>query len=170
MIISKYFIKRKINDLACNRHRIRRFKSWSEVNRVMVFYHTAESETVVKCIDTLEKMGKTVFLCSYGSAVPENKEGNLHIQPQKDVSWWGYPQESVLKTLNDFKPDMLIDLTQKQCCVLQYLFLKCNCDFKTGIKKENQKLYDFAISMTESTDINYLFNQIIFYLQTIRSK
>lgn len=170
MIISKYFIKRKINALAQSKHRIRRFKSWSEINRVVLFYHTAESEIVVKCIDTLKKMGKTVFLCSYGNTIPENNEGNLHLQPQKGVNCWGYPQDSALKILNDFKPDILVDLTMKQCCVLQYLFLQCNCDFKTGIKKENQKLFDFAISVTESTDINYLFNQIIFYLQTIRSK
>lgn len=173
MKISNYFIKRKIENLSRKINREKVFKSMNEIRRIIIFCNSSECKEVFLSVSRLEEMGKKVLVCSYGTAcVKDIKEETsvLEVSSKKDLNFLGIPVASVIEKLNDFKPDILIDLTSRTSYPLDYLFLACACDFKTGIKKKDHKTYDFSISATESADINYLFNQIIFYLQTIRTK
>lgn len=173
MRISNYFIKRKIENLAKKGNRTKTFKSLDEIDRAIIFCNSSECKKIFSCVSRLEEMGKKMLVCSYGGlSGKEVNEGTsvLEVSPQKDLNFFGMPSSSIIKKLNDFKPDILIDLTSRVSYPMEYLFLACECDFKTGIKKKDHEHYDFSISVTESTDIDYLFNQIIFYLQTIRTK
>lgn len=173
MRISNYFIKQKIENLARKTNRVKKFKSMNEIDRVIIFCNSSEQQEVLPCVSRLAEMGKKVWICSYGT-MPEAKIGEgiflLEIIPKKDLDLRGIPSASIVKKLNDFAPDILIDLTSRISYPMQYLFLCLTCDFKVGITKKDRKQYDFSISVTESTDLCYLFNQIIFYLQTIRTK
>lgn len=172
MILSYYFIRKKITELVAAQKRTRKFKTIQEVQSVLLFYCLSDSEEVEPCISELKKMGKRVLACGYtSSAIASPKdESYLLVEAKKDLDHWAFPSNTLINTLNDFKPDIIIDLSGGDCYVMQYLLLQCNCDFKTGIKRDKQDLYDFSILMTERMNIDYFFKQIIFYLQTIRSK
>lgn len=172
MILSYYFIKKKIAELAAAHKRTRKFKTIQEVERVLLFYSLSDSDAVEHCIDKLKEMGKQVLACTYtASAVtPPKDESYFFVEAKKDLDYWAFPSSTLINTLNAFNPDIIIDLSEANCYVMQYLLLQCTCNFKTGIKRSKQDLYDFSILETERMHIDYFFEQIIFYLQTIRSK
>lgn len=66
--------------------------------------------------------------------------------------------------------DILIDLTRPGNYVMQYLLLKHPAPFKVGAKNGGPDLYDLTVAVTENTDMRYVFEQIVFYLRTIRFK
>ena len=45
-----------------------------------------------------------------------------------------------------------------------------NETYKIGIKKAERDLHDFSLLVTDRDEFNYLFEQILFYLQNIRTK
>lgn len=173
MSIRNYFIKRKIAKLAQHTGRKKVFRSWKEINRVIIFYDLSDRNEVNFCVSALKEAEKEVLLCTYGTDRPDVKNDSdlsLTVSSKTDLDLFGIPLPSTIKVLNDFSPDILIDLTSRVSYTMQFLFLSCICDFKTGIKKNDMNQYGFAISVTDHTDINYLFKQIIFYLQCIRTK
>lgn len=179
MILTNYFIKRRIDALLSSVTRSRRFKTIDEINTVLLLYHAADTKKVETCVSRLREMGKTVYTCGYkAEEAPQNLSKNegadndthIYIRNKQDVNMWGIPSEVILERMNACCPDIVIDLTCRKDYVMQYLLLKCDCNFKTGIKSDERDLYDFSISAVESKDLTYLFEQIIFYLQTIRSK
>lgn len=173
MILTDYFIKRAVHRGALSSNRNRRFKTMEEVRNVLLMYNVKDSKEIEVCAAQLKKMGKRIYACGYkADEMPllENDHTHIYVQPEKDITLWGMPKSAVLQKMNEWKPDMVIDLTRNKEYVMQYLFLKCDCDFKTGIKSGEKELYDFSVSIAENKDLIYLFGQIIFYLQTIRSK
>lgn len=178
MILTNYFIKRRIDGLLSSVTRTRRFKTIDEINTVLLLYHVSDSKEVETCISRLKAMGKMVYTCGYkAEEAPQSPSGeekdddtHIYIRHKQDVNLWGMPAEAVLEKINACRPDVVIDLTRSKNCVMQYLLLKCDCNFKAGIKNGERDLYDFSISAVENKDLTYLFEQIIFYLQTIRSK
>lgn len=172
MILKNYLIKRKIGRLLSSGHRRRCFRSLDGIERVLLFYRAADAEAAGICADRLKKLGKQVYTCSYRGAAPPSAGSETHIgiDPKTDLDRRGIPAETLIDRLDACRPDLLVDLTREKDYVMQYLLLKCRCDFKAGIKSGEDDRYDFTLAGTENKDLVYLFEQIIFYLQTIRSK
>ncbi len=173
MILTHYFIKRKINRLLSSAKRSRRFKTLNEIHNVLLLCHAADADEVKQCAARLKKAGKkvTVCMCETASAASRNGDPDIfYVSPAHDVTVWGFPESSVVQKVNACTPDIVIDLTRKNEYVMQYLLLRSECDFKAGIRSEEKAFYDFSVSATENKELSYLFEQIIFYLQTIRSK
>ncbi|WP_106827980.1 DUF6913 domain-containing protein [Parabacteroides pacaensis] len=175
MILTNYFIKRKVNKLVSSIPRNRKFKSLNEIDTILLLYHVSDSKEIEKCVLQLKKIGKKVYTCGYkAEEAPQGTDPeddfHIYVQAKKEVNIWGMPSGAIVEKMNACRPDVIIDLTRRKEYVMQYLLLKCNCDFKTGIKEDENDLYDFSISGAKNKDLLYLFEQIIFYLQTIRSK
>lgn len=173
MILTHYFIKRKIDRLLSSARRSRRFKTISEIQNVLLLCHAEDAEEVNRCAACLKKAGKKVNLCVYETVPAATRNDDspiIYVCPAQDVTVWGFPESPVMQKVIACKPDVVIDLTRKKEYVMQYLLLRSECDFKAGIRSEEKAFYDFSVSATENKELSYLFEQIIFYLQTIRSK
>lgn len=173
MILTHYFIKRKINRLLSSARRSRRFKTINEIHNVLLLCHAEDAKEVEQCAVRLKKAGKKITICMYETtpAASRNDDSDiLYVRPSQDVTVWGFPESSVMQKVNACPSDIIIDLTRKNEYVMQYLLLRSECDFKVGIRSEENAFYDFSVSATENKELSYLFEQIIFYLQTIRSK
>ncbi|MCC8170757.1 MAG: hypothetical protein LIP00_03030 [Parabacteroides sp.] len=173
MILTHYFIKRKINRLLLSARRNRRFKTISEIQNVLLLCHAEDAKEVEQCAVRLKKEGKKVAICMYETTAAASRNDDsdtFYVCPAQDVTVWGFPESSVMQQVAACNPDIVIDLTRKKEYVMQYLLLRSECDFKAGIRSEENAFYDFSVSATENKELSYLFEQIIFYLQTIRSK
>ncbi|MDR2969950.1 MAG: hypothetical protein LBV32_10170 [Tannerellaceae bacterium] len=151
-----FFIKRAVGKLAkVSGKRKRCFRSLQDARDIVVFYEAKDSEQVEPGLNALRALQKNVHPCVY-SAGQENARG--------------FPIPEIANRINALRADILIDLTGGDCYPMKYLLLQHPSRFKAGIKTDGKDLYDFSISATGREELPYLFEQIIFYLQTIRSK
>lgn len=172
MIVSNYFIKKKIRGLAADPPaRDCLFRSLRDVKNILVFYEARQKETIEPCLEDLRMLHKKMTVCVYTSGTSSRSfpDGYQIIGP-KDVNIWGFPSPAISHAVQELKADLLIDLSGPHCYPLQYLLLQHPSPFKVGIKRGSPDLYDLSILVTEQDDIKYLFGQILFYLQSIHSK
>lgn len=173
MRLTNYFIRKKVKALAGKSGRRQsRFCSLSEARQVLVLFNAENRDVVESCLDKLRKLNKNVQACAYvsGDTVPEMPPSYQVIHAKTDLDMWYMPKEEICKKFNANKADILIDLTMGNNYVMQYLLLQHPSLFKVGARSNDLDLYDLTISVTEATDIKHIFEHILFYLQTIRSK
>jgi hypothetical protein len=175
MILTNFFLHRKLRRLKrASARRTHSYRSLADVRYVMVMCEARDWKTVEPCIAKLKAMGKTVHPCIYTRKQDETPIWDyacLLVEAGKDINIWGFPDRKVQEQLRGLTIDLLLDLTGSPQPVMQYLMLLQPSAFKAGAKyPADEDMYDFAIIMKDGVhDITYLFNQIINYLQVIRS-
>lgn len=173
MILTNYFIKKKIRELSeAQSARKHGFRSLKEARSILVMYQDKDIEAIEPCLETLRMLNKQVVACVYlsgtsGGALPEDCHT---LDAKADLTLWGFPKEPKSREIKELKADLLISLIEPDCYALQYILLQHDCTFKVGAKRGETDLYDLSILVTDRDDIKYLFGQILFYLQSIRSK
>jgi len=174
MKINEYFIQRKVKRLAAGMaKRVHCFRSLKEAHDIVVFYEGKNLEEIEPCLETLRMLRKNVRACVSVSveAPADFPESYVLVNTAKELNFWGFPKNETIERVNAMNADILIDLTSKGCYPMRYLMLMHPSTFKIGLKREHeQNMYDFSLAVTDRKDMKYLFGQIIFYLQTIRTQ
>lgn len=164
--------------------RQRRFVNYNNAQSIFLLFESDFAEKNVEVRRIIQKLtadGKKVISWGY----IDKKQITTPILPdfrilnKKDIDFSQKPNESVLSELAENKFDLLIDLTEKEIIPLQYIALYAIADFKTGIKRNHSKIYDFMMDMDgisnqseeNLVEINatFIYNQIIFYLKSIQT-
>ena len=174
-MITNYFIKRKIRSLAIQSpHRPHHSISWDKAHSILIFYTIKDHESIKKILNDLRREKKEVHTCVYvptKDTLPSSTDKRtILILEKKDVNIWGFPSKNTKAKLKAIQADILIDLSHPDCLALQYAALLHACTFKVGINYTGQAWYDLGLSLTDKKDISYLFEQILYYLRSIRSK
>ena len=173
-MITKYFIQRKIRKLSAKSpHRPHHSLSWDKVHSLLILYNRPDHEKIQKILDTLRKENKEVYTCVFLPAKTASPSKDKHVIPmheKDDISLWGFPKKAVREKILVVKADILIDLTRPDCLQLHYAALLHACAFKVGIIYPEKEWYDLGLSLTDKKDVQYSFEQILFYLRSIRSK
>jgi hypothetical protein len=121
---------------------------WLDIRSVLILHEGLEKEHIAQ---QLRSMGKEVQVC----AMPDKKE----------ISWLtGMPKKEVREHLQSRHYDMLIDLTQQTNITMQYMALYTRTGIKTG-RDIGKKLYDLSIDTPAQPTANFLFEQIVKYIQ-----
>jgi len=176
MILTKYFLYKKINALSKNASlRARCYRSLSDIRHVLVMCEATDWKSVYPCIRTLKAMDKSVHVCIYtrkNDDAPIWDYAYILVDAKKDIDLWGFPDKKIRNQLNGLSVDMLLDLTSGETLVMRYLMFQHPSLFKVGAKRSSEEgLHDLSIIMQEGLhDISFLFEQIIIYLQAMRSK
>ena len=176
MILTNYFLSKKIKKLSkAGATRTHYYRSLEDVRYVLVVCEAKDWKAVATCIDKLKKMGKTVHVCVYTQKqedTPIWDYAYLLVEEGRDLSLWGFPHANIQNQLNGLSVDLLIDLTSGNIPVMRYLVLQQPATFKVGAKRPSDfDMYDLSIVMKEDVyDVPFLFDQILIYLQAIRSK
>lgn len=178
MILTNYFLKKKIRRLAGGRsERAGYYRTFQDVQHILVFYDVRDSEPVAACVESLRKLHKEVIGCmlvpsgspssSSSDAGTSAFSADYPVSLAKSLNIWGFPSDTVRREIDALPADLLIDLTRRHCYAMQYLVLRHPSPFKVGPKREGLELYDLSILLAERDDTAYLFKQILFYLQSI---
>ena len=121
---------------------------WQDIRSVLILHEGLEVEHIAQ---QLRSMGKEVQIC----AMPDKKE----------ISWLtGMPKKEVREHLQSRHYDMLIDLTQQTNITMQYMALYTRTGIKTG-RDIGKKLYDLSIDTPAQPTPDFLFEQIVKYIQ-----
>ena len=86
---------------------------------------------------------------------------------QKQISWLTErPKSEIREQVMARHFDVLIDLTQHSSLTMQYMAMDIQADFKTGLHKR-EGIMDMAIETPPQETPDYLFEQILRYIQMI---
>lgn len=121
---------------------------WQDIRSVLILHEGLEVEHIAQ---QLRSMGKEVQVC----AMPDKKE----------IGWLtGMPKKEVREHLQSRHYDMLMDLTQQTNITMQYMALYTRAGIKTG-RDIGKKLYDLSIDTPTQPTPDFLFEQIVKYIQ-----
>ena len=173
MILSDYFLRRRVRSLL--NHPIsskRKSCSFEKENCVLLFYRDTDREEVLSSLSKLtqKKNWRHVVFTEREDIKEEQTYTNTIWIKKSQLSIWAFPSVSVLDETRNIETNLLIDLTRDICYPLLYLFLKHPAGMKVGLKKSLDDIYDFTLSVNKKEKIAYIFQQIVFYLQTICRK
>ncbi|MDR2915782.1 MAG: hypothetical protein LBV74_13260 [Tannerella sp.] len=119
-------------------------------------------------------MNKTVNTAIFAPTekdVPTWYSNYLLLRADKNVNLWGFPEKSIQKQFYHLPADLVIDFTGEGSSAMFYMFLQHPSTFKAGIKHSEDSVYDFCIiPPKENSNLQYLFEQLLCYLQSITSK
>ena len=172
MKLTNHFIRKKVKSLAEAKKRQSYFCPLEEARHILVLFNAEDLDAIAPCLDALRSKNKHVNACAYasGEVAPEMNPAYMVIHGKTDLDLLSVPKAEVRKAFCACEADILIDLTRGNDYVMQYLLLHHPATFKVGARSSELDLYDLTISMTENADIKHIFEHILFYLQTIRSK
>lgn len=117
----------------------------------------------------MKKQIRCVFSSKDAVSQPDDSS-LLFIDKSKEADKYGIPNDEVSAKVAKIPADILIDLSRGKCHVLKVLMLQHQAAFKIGESLPDSSFYDFSISMTERGGTADLFEYLLFYLQSIRSK
>ncbi len=173
MILTPCFIKKEIRKNSKGiPERVHCYRSLDQIRTVLLLFDAPKLNEIQPCIRQLEERNIKVTSCAYTrEKISGWPPSILLIYEKQDVNRLGFPSPNLEKQFRQIPADLLIDLTGLQSHSMHLLMLKHPSHFKVGTKPaEGEQLHDLSITMTDKNDISYLFEQILFYLQSIRSE
>lgn len=182
--VNRFLFNRRAKSFLQNYPREKRFVNYDNAKTILLVFESDYSEKnprIRRIIRTLASEGKKVMAWGF----VDKKEITTAILPDfrilhhKDTDFFGKPLASFMHELEDLHFDLLLDLTMNEVIPLQYISLYSNVYCKTGIKKNELKMYDFIVDISGvndndaenpiELDATYIYEQIIFYLKKIQT-
>lgn len=121
---------------------------WRDIRSIVILHEGIEVEHIAQ---QLRRESKEVVVW----ALPE----------KKDICWFtAKPKKELLNSLQSRHYDLLIDLTQQTGITMQYMAMHVKAGFKTG-REIGKKLYDLSISTPAQSTPDFLYQQIVKYIQ-----
>ena len=121
---------------------------WDKVRTVALLYPSHQVQDIIRLIQEADK------------------EVVLFTMPEKqDICQLTLaPKSQVVQHISAREFDLLIDLTQEPNLSMQYMAMHIKADFKTG-RNTRIGIYDLSIDTPSQETPNFLYSQIIKYLQ-----
>jgi len=183
--LSQYLFQIRANKFLKSSVRDTSFVNYAKAKTILLIFESNYSEKnseTKRIIESLTADGKKVVAIGYvnkknciSATYPEYK-----VLCKKDLVLFEKPNQQILADLLNYEYDLLIDITANSLLPLEYIVLFANAKCKTGMQKNNLKLYDFALDIQQhlidnelqidDLKFSYLYDQIIFYLKNIQSK
>jgi len=131
------------------------YPDWQKVHSVLLIcpVETVQQPTFrTDILRPLQALGKQVETVSYD---------------HNQYNWLHRPKSAFLQSLRQQSYDLLIDLTSSPSLPLHYIALYARANFKIGAQP--LPIYDMVIQPTHAATAPYTLQQMIHYLQTIKS-
>lgn len=148
-------LKEKIFAFILKRQPARRVSmpAWKESKQIAILSQQSDIQDIVKL---LTQQGKEVSVFT----MPEAKE----------ICWLtDRPKSKVREILMSKQYDILIDLTQETSITMQYMAMYIQSNFKTG-RYVREGIHDLTIDTAPQAKPNYLFEQIMRYIEMFGKK
>ena len=169
-------LKEKIFNYHLRKHKHHHcaFPQWDKAKSILLLFEsdiTEKNLQIKQLVKELQQQGKDVT--AWGYVDQKNALSAIlrdyRILARRDTNLFDKPKEIHLRDLSHIHFDIVIDLSLKNILPLRYLMLLADADFKAGRQTEEPYLADFMVMTNEETDPAFLFDQILHYLQNIKS-
>lgn len=121
---------------------------WKDIRSIVILH---EGHAVGKWVQQLQREGKHVY--------------EIVIPDKKDICWLTeMPKKHVREAIQARHYDLLIDLTQQSSITMQYMAMYIKAGLKTG-RNIGKNIYDLSIDTPAKESPDYLYEQIVKYIQ-----
>lgn len=166
-------LNRKVSNFARNKE----FINLEAARTIGILFHHIDNEsfiTVKEFIKDITKENRQIYAIGYIEAmeVPDFyllKRG-IEFFCLKDLNWLFKPELDFLEVFAEKEFDLLINLSIDDYFPVEYIYALSKARFKIGKHSDNYEYADLSIDIKDSRDINYLVQQISYYLKIINKK
>lgn len=173
--IKDYFANKNIKKVLAFQNRHIYYRDFKSVKTILILFKSDDEENnsfVRDIISDLKNQGKKVTAWGY----LDKKDSEAAVLPDfrlfgnKELSFYKIPNKLLTEEflLSDY--DMVIQLCRSDIYPLDYLLAQAKAPFKVSKYKSYKGIADLMIQIDDSSDETYLFNQILFYLNSIQAK
>ncbi len=171
----KSFVEKKLKKIIKENSKLeKRFVNYKNVHKILLvaeLFDIAKYEELKKVSKLLTKDGKKVDMVLYihdkNTFDFLSTGSRAALITEENFSWNGSPDETVQNELTGH--DLLINLNSVPSLYVDYLTGLSNAGLKAGSSQSNTDVLDFMINTGEHPPIEFLAEQIIFYLRTINA-
>jgi hypothetical protein len=172
-MMNLFILKRKTRQILKNWNRVKCFKEYAQVKRVLILFDMENAEAVKDFSKSLQFKGKEVLATSYFAG----KKQEMPVVPDHFVLWHrgnvgfdGFPKQKELDALFAFKPDTLIDLCVNPNPTIHYISLLVDAEYRVGFHLGEDSVGDLMIEYNPEQGFEFLASQLHFYMKTLRTK
>lgn len=173
--IKNYFAVKNIKKVLAFQNRHVYYPDFNSIKTVLILFKSEDDEknTFVRdVISDLKEKGKKVTVWGYldkkDSEAPVLPDFRLFVN--KDLSFSTIPNKVLTDEFLLSEYDMVIQLCCEDIYALDYLLAQAKAPFKVSKYKDYKGIADLMIQLDDESDETYLFNQILFYLNSIQAK
>lgn len=144
---------------------------FGDVRRIVMHFDYPDYDKAMRVKRELEKEGKKVFAWTYSQIERDNTalSSDVHVLTDRHLNFFFLPKKYVLANYTGQHADMLLDLSQTQNPLMEYLTLASGCPFRVGFKADDPSIYDFVLDISHSSsDLDENAATLLFYLKSLR--
>lgn len=175
-LLRKRYINSNISKLKKQQsQKPRDFRNYEEIKQVLLLADASDVSVYehIKSIKSkFEKDGKKVGIVLFVSDKTTSdffaKSSTVKVITEDSFKWNAAPEDEVIRYISGY--DLLINLNDVHSTYIDYLTLLADAKLKAGSAKNDESILDFMVEIGETMDLQFLAEQIIFYLRTIKSK
>lgn len=162
----------------------RRFIDFNKAQSFLLLYDCNTQQdnlAIIQIVNTLKSKNKKVEIigfCKHKNS-PLPNSAIIQIINKKDTGITKKPNLQIIENINSKEFDILINFSTTKVLPLMYLALYSNAPFKIGTYTTKPEIYDFILDVNKqdieieenlnSSNLSFIFNQIFFYLNGIKS-
>lgn len=173
--LKRKYIESSANSFLKKTKRVRdkRFMNWEDVESVVILLdvehinHSLFSKLYQKVADK-KKAKIWCLIPKYDPRTGDSEK--VFFFDKKSISFLEKPNNIISGKFLSDSFDVLIDLTRKESLPLKYLAEISNAHCKCGLDKPFYDFYDFKMSMPANASEEQILDQILFYLNAIKTK
>lgn len=174
LFLAKFVLKNKLKSLKRNKQLV----NLEEAKTIGVVYVVSSERTfkiIKELIKTLSGPQRQVLIIGYVNRkeIPSYcvAANSGYYFNKNELNWLGIPKNDYLKKFIDQDIDILIDLSQDDIFVLDYITSLSKAKFKIGqYTEEYTNRFDFMIKAQKDISFESFIDQILHYSMILKSK
>lgn len=166
-LIIKAFIRKARN----HHQRIKRFRTYQEVERVLVLFNIEHLDEAQALVKILEKDGKRVRAYSLDKRKIDYQflPHAFHIWNKADLTAFSVPLKDQLEEVAGFNADTLLDMSLNPLPWQQLLHFHTAADYRIGFDCQDPSHFDLLLATGQEKSLAFFLDQLLFYLKSIRT-
>jgi len=142
-----------------------------DAKTIGIIYDSSDPDNdiaITKFAEMLRSKDKTVEIMAYINDKKVDHKGDIAIFNPKAVNWYGVPMDERVEEFCRKPFDLLICATLKESRPLEYIAYLSKAKYRVGpFDQQKVHCYDLMIEMGDKTDLSYLLQQMVNFLEKI---
>jgi hypothetical protein len=144
----------------------------ADAHSVGIIYDSSDPDhdiTITKFAEMLRNKGKKVDIIAYINDKKVDHKGDIEVFNPKAVNWYGVPLDDRVSAFCNKPFDLLICALLKESKPLEYIAYLSKAKYRIGpFDEQKTYCYDLMIEMGANSGLDYLLQQMIYFLEKIR--
>ncbi len=144
----------------------------NDAKNIGIIYDSTDPDqdiTITKFAEMLRNKGKKVEIMAFINDKKIDHKGDITIFNPKVVNWYGIPLDERVNAFCNKPFDLLICAIMKESRPLEYIAYLSKAKYRIGpFDQQKTHCYDLMIEMGNKTDLNYLLQQMVYFLENIK--